>query len=352
MAVPLLSLIIPAHNSEKTFFPLLKSIKNSQFKKFADIEIIVVDDGSKDNTVSLIKKYKKNSRLNLKLFPFKKNVGPAKARNFGAKQAKGRYLVFLDSDVKLKPKTLAKIYTFCQQKKSKAFTGIWHYKQKTKNFFPQFKALRDWTYWFTEKEPNARYYLFSTRIAGIEKKLFQELKGFNQNYPEPTVEDIEFTYRIEKKSKISFCPDFVVDHEFEDFKTLTKKYFKRSRDWIRLYLKRLRFDPVATSKKEALKSVLAGLMAGLFLLALLLHPFFYILSLLCFFYFSCLERQFWQFLINKKGFLFLLKTIPTSIFLYWVINLGSLYGLILYNKNILLKKLKKEKNRFKLKVKK
>ncbi len=240
--------------------------------------------------------------------------------------------MFLDSDVLLKPKTLQYIYSFCQQKKARAFTGIWHYKQKTTKFFPQFKALRDWTYWFVEKEPNARYYLFSTRIAGIDRKLFNNLKGFNENYPEPTVEDIEFTYRIEKQSKISFCPEFMVSHEFEEFWPLVKKYFKRSRDWIRLYLKRLRFDPVATSNKEALKSIVAGLLL-IFLVLGIISPLFLGLSLLTFLTFAFLERKFWLFLQQKKGLLFVLQTIPTSLFLYWIINLGSLYGLGLFVKN-------------------
>ena len=323
-----LSIIIPTHNSRNTIAPLLLSINNSLTVNFKDMEAIVVDDESKDNTIEIIENIREVLQFKLKLIKVKKNIGPAKARNLGGQKAQGKYLLFLDGDVELKKETLSNVFSLISKNNVRAFTGIWDYHQKTTNFFPQFKALRDWSYWFAERKLNSHYYLFSTRIAGIEKKLFHELNGFIEDYKEPTVEDIEFTYRIEKKSPIKFCSNIVVNHEFEDFHPIAIKYFKRSRDWIKLYLKRFRFDPVATSKREAFKSLLSTAIVGLFILGFFIH-FLIIPTIVLFLIYSNLEFKFWSFILHKKGLFFLLQSIPTSIILYLFINFGAAWGYFL-----------------------
>lgn len=332
----LFSFVIPTHNSEKTILRLLLSINQSSSKYYKSIEAIIIDDDSKDKTVTIVKNIIKKLKFKTNIYSYKKHLGPAKARNTGAKYASGKYLVFLDGDVELKKNTLKNIYTLLLKEKVKAFTGIWDYHQKTKSFFPQFKAIRDWSYWFVEREEYSHYYLFSTRIAGIEKKLFQKLNGFIEDYKEPTVEDIEFTYRIEKLAPIKFCSNIVVNHEFEEFLPIAIKYFKRSRDWIKLYLKRFRFDPVATSKREAFKSLISSIIILLLgisiLLPLLAHRSLgeggFLVTCLLFLLFSYLEFKFWRFILQKKGFVFFLKSIPTSIILYQFINLGAAWGYI------------------------
>lgn len=86
-----LSIIIPTYNEERFLPRLLESIKQQDFK---DYEVIVADAGSKDNTKKIAKKY------GCKIV---KGGSPAEGRNKGAKVAKGRYLLFLDSDVVLSP---------------------------------------------------------------------------------------------------------------------------------------------------------------------------------------------------------------------------------------------------------
>lgn len=328
MTSVLLSIIIPTHNSQNTINNLLLSIHTSQFTNFDNIEVLVVDDGSTDKTRHQVRKLEEKLKFKLVLHPLRKNLGPAKARNYGVKKAKGKYVLFLDSDVVLAKSTLRYAYQLTKDKKIKAFTGIWHYQQKTKKFFPNFKAMRDWVYWFIEREKYARYYLFSTRIAGIEKKLFQSIGGFDQTFPEPTVEDIELTYRIEKKSKIRFSPELLVYHEFEDFWPIVVKYFKRSRDWVLLYQKRLRFDPVATSKKEAFKAILAAMLVVFIMLGFLHWVFFY-LAVLIALQFTNLEWYFWNFVYKQKGLPFLIKSIIFSILLYLIVDLGSAWGIII-----------------------
>lgn len=86
--MPKFSIVIPVYNVENYIGKCLESIKKQTFK---DYEIIVVDDGSDDNSMKIVKKY------DTKIIN-SSHVGVSEARNIGAKQAKGDYLIFLDSD--------------------------------------------------------------------------------------------------------------------------------------------------------------------------------------------------------------------------------------------------------------
>ncbi len=86
--MPKFSIVIPVYNVEKFIKRTLDSIKSQTFK---DYEVIVVNDGSTDKSMDICKKY------DVKIIN-SKHVEVSEARNIGAKQAKGEYLVFLDSD--------------------------------------------------------------------------------------------------------------------------------------------------------------------------------------------------------------------------------------------------------------
>ena len=88
---PYLSIIIPYHNSSETIEKLLLSIKGS--KHAPSYEVILVDDGSTEKFSSEIK------HLPIRMLRFDRNHGPAVARNRGVAVARGKFVVFLDSDV-------------------------------------------------------------------------------------------------------------------------------------------------------------------------------------------------------------------------------------------------------------
>src|ERR1700690_2354978 len=93
------SIIIPTHNSEKFLDGCLHAIYKQSFSQF---EVIVVDQESGDNTVSIAKKY--GVRI-LSVKKAKFYSPPSKSRNVGAKIAKGTYLYHMDSDMEI-PKHL------------------------------------------------------------------------------------------------------------------------------------------------------------------------------------------------------------------------------------------------------
>jgi len=88
------SIIIPVYNVEKYIDKCLKSLVNQTLE---DIEIIVVNDGTLDNSQKVIDKYVKKYPNKVKSF-IKKNGGQGSARNYGLKKASGQYIGFVDSD--------------------------------------------------------------------------------------------------------------------------------------------------------------------------------------------------------------------------------------------------------------
>lgn len=91
--MPFFSIIIPVYNSGKTIIPLLESIK---MQKYSDYEIIVVNDGSSDDSERIINNYQKNFE-NLR-YIYQENSGVSVTRNTGLYYAKGKYILFADAD--------------------------------------------------------------------------------------------------------------------------------------------------------------------------------------------------------------------------------------------------------------
>lgn len=89
----LISIIIPCHNAEKTISRTLNSIREQDFK---DLEVIIVNDGSVDNSLEVLSMFEKIDNR-IKVYS-QKNAGVSVARNTGLKHAKGNYIVYLDAD--------------------------------------------------------------------------------------------------------------------------------------------------------------------------------------------------------------------------------------------------------------
>ena len=93
MGEPLVSIIVPLYNGEQTIERCLTSIRNQTYK---NIEVLVVNDGSKDHSMKVLKKFRdSDSRFHILN---KGNSGVSDSRNLGIKNARGKYLQFVDSD--------------------------------------------------------------------------------------------------------------------------------------------------------------------------------------------------------------------------------------------------------------
>ena len=100
----LVSIIVPVYNTDKYLYQCVKSLLN---QTYADIEIILVDDGSKDDSGRICNEFaKKYQRIKV---IHKENAGLGYARNSGLKLATGKYVTFIDSDDWADPDLIQKL---------------------------------------------------------------------------------------------------------------------------------------------------------------------------------------------------------------------------------------------------
>src|SRR4051812_14236148 len=111
---PFFSVIIPAYNAANTIRKTLESLQKQTFK---DFEILVVDDGSTDNTKEIVEQHSTVKYI------YQNNAGPGKARNNGSKHASGEYLIFLDADDIIFDWGLSVYFNQIQVQKTVSFFG-------------------------------------------------------------------------------------------------------------------------------------------------------------------------------------------------------------------------------------
>lgn len=107
-----ISIVVPVYNSENYLDQTLNSLVNQSLK---DIEIICINDCSKDNSLTILREYSKNFSQ-IKVINLSKNFGVAHARNIGITESKGEYICFVDSDDYIS-------LDFCEKLYRKTFTS-------------------------------------------------------------------------------------------------------------------------------------------------------------------------------------------------------------------------------------
>lgn len=123
MSPPFFSLIVPVYNVEKYIIRCLDSILNQTYTNF---EVIIVDDETPDNSISIIEKKISDNRIRI---ISKKNGGLSDARNYGLEQALGEYIWFIDSDDYLYDlKALEKLHKKITEHKSEVEILVFNFK--------------------------------------------------------------------------------------------------------------------------------------------------------------------------------------------------------------------------------
>lgn len=106
--MPKVSVIVPVYNTEKY---LGKCIDSLLQQTLDDIEIILIDDCSKDNSLDIMRAYQEKSPRKIKIIESKQNAGAGTARNLGLEVATGEYIGFVDSDDYINPTMYKKMLT-------------------------------------------------------------------------------------------------------------------------------------------------------------------------------------------------------------------------------------------------
>ncbi len=181
--IPIVSIIIPTFNSEKTLENCLISIKH---QTYTNVEILIVDGGSNDETINIAKKYTQN------IFILNgKERSPS--INFGVKKSIGKYIYRVDSDVTLANKLIEEAVNKCDLEKYDAISIMWS-PDPTISFWAKVRKLEKDCYKFDLNHNAARF---------IRRDIFLKLSGFNEEMV--AGEDYDLQNRLIKNNyKIGF----------------------------------------------------------------------------------------------------------------------------------------------------
>ncbi len=213
------SIVVPAFNEEKNIERSITSLLNQDFK--GKYEIIVVNDGSTDNTEKTVKEIIKKSENKIKLLN-QPNQGPAAARNAGAKIAKGKIVLFTDSDCVVEKGWIKEMVEPFKNKEVVGVQGRYkiYNKESLVARFVQYEIEE--RYQRMEKQKYIDF--IGSYSAGYRKDVFLKFGGFDTSFKKASGEDPEISYRIaDKGMKMVFAPKAVVYHSHPD--TL-KRYLK------------------------------------------------------------------------------------------------------------------------------
>jgi teichuronic acid biosynthesis glycosyltransferase TuaG len=201
---PLVSIVIPTYNSGHF---LLEAVSSAIEQDYSNTEIIVVDDGSTDNSIELLEVFK--GRIDVIQT---KNGGAASARNLGILQARGDYIAFLDSDdlwernklsVQLEYMDKAQldlVYCHGQEFGSENGINVLHKAFHYGNCYPYFK-----------KFPTRAIIEMGPTTSVIRKSLLYKSGVFDTSFSGPA-EDWDFFRRYCRYAKVGFCDEVLAYH--------------------------------------------------------------------------------------------------------------------------------------------
>ena len=200
--MPSLSVIVPAWNAEKNLALCLRSLTRQVLSK-GSYEVILVDDGSTDQTAEIARRFPV-------VYHYQENQGPAAARNAGVFLAKGDLIFFTDADCVPDPNWLEEMAAPFARPEVTAVKGV--YRTEQKDIVARFAQV-EFEERFRMLEQRESIDMVDTYAAGFKKKIFMDLGGFDIRFPKANNEDTEFSYRMALQGyTMVFTPRALVRH--------------------------------------------------------------------------------------------------------------------------------------------
>jgi glycosyltransferase involved in cell wall biosynthesis len=313
-----LSVIIPVRDGGLAFRRCLQGITQASP---SSTEIIVVEDGDTDGSWRVGKEY------GAKVLRIPKPQGPARARNLGAQEAQGDILLFIDADVVIHPDAIRKVEaTFRNDPQLAALFGSYDDEPEENNFLSQYKNLfHHYVHQISQEEAST----FWSGCGAIRRKVFLELGGFDESYRKPCIEDIELGYRLKHAGyRIRLSKELQVKHlkRWNVLSLLKSDFLDRALPWTELILRDRSFINDLNLQKSSRLSVMLtyGILAALvggygwsgsFAVAGTLALLLIIIGL-----------PMYRFFLRKRGFWFMIGTIPWHWFYYFYCGLAFVIG--------------------------
>ncbi|MBQ0058253.1 MAG: glycosyltransferase family 2 protein [Bacteroidales bacterium] len=210
MENPLISIVIPAYNAAKYISDAVQSVLDQDYRP---IEVIVVDDGSTDNTCEVVERIASPEVS----YYYKENGGASSARNYGIERANGEYIRFVDADDLLLPGSLSKQITHSLSLSDKQIS-IGHYlSYNNEERIPALHSMAAYPPW----------------LALYPKRALMDVGGFDTNMK--TSEDLELTINLKAHGYRFVLTDAVV-YKYWCGRNPESLYMEatRNKDWSRM----------------------------------------------------------------------------------------------------------------------
>lgn len=324
------SVIIPVFNGGDDLEKCLSALFRSDFPF---LECIVVDDASTDGRTQQIAE-----RHGARVLVLDRQGGPAIARNRGAREARGDVLFFTDADVVLHADAITRaVAEFQANPGVAAVIGSYDEHPVYPSFLSRYRNL--YHYW-NHQTANPEASTFWTGCGAVRKHVLLELGGFSQEYGKPSIEDIEFGYRLRANGyRIRLLRDMQGSHlkQWTLSNIIKTDIFQRGVPWIVL-LKRFPDSPPDLNLKSSAR--VATALAGLFLLSLLLllpgHPLslpawpWGLMPLLAVVGIAWIQRDFLRLVSRLHGPGYTLATVPMQVLFFICCGVAVPLGYLAY----------------------
>lgn len=288
------SVIIPNYNYAKALRPCLESVRAQTYDQ---LEVLLVDDHSTDDSATVAED------LGFSVIHTPRNLGAPAARNLGAQHATGDILVFVDSDVELKPDAVANAVELLESDpRIGAVCGNYDPVPLFRDsLVEEYRCLQQY-WWLAEDEGTIT--TSYTAILAIRADLFASIGGFDGRLRH--TENAEFGHRLSRTHEVRLTSTVRGRHDYdESLRVVLSKVFTRARLHIPLYLRRPELSGGFSSGPRAWGSMatLAALLAVV--VPVLFGPWFAVLPGSLFVVALGCDRKMYRFVLGRRGPLFL-----------------------------------------------
>ena len=295
----------------------------------------MIDDGSTDGSVGVAE------RSGATVLSTSGRFGPARARNLGTRHATGDLLLFLDADVEVHPDTLSRIAErFAAEPDLDALIGSYDDSPSDPGFVSQFKNLM---HSFTHHQGNREAVTFWCGCGAVKRDVYLEQGGLDESYRRPSIEDIEFGFRMMRSGR-----KLVLDRQVRCkhlkawtlWNLIRTDVLQRGIPWTELIL-RTRFLPDDlnlrwSQRVSVILSFMLVLLGGLGILQLLSGrawlpevPVMGGIAMILAFLFV-LNQDFYRFLAARKGWRYSLGGMALHILYFLYSGISFAFGIAVY----------------------
>lgn len=314
-----ITVIVPVYNQRAELAQCLAALEASMGP---DSEIIVVDDGSTDDTIAAA------ARTRARVLRLADNAGPAAARNHGARHARGEILLFVDADVVVAPGAVQHVTRVLSGDPTiAAVFGSYDASPTCQSVVSLYRNL---LHHFVHQEGNPEASTFWAGCGAVRRAAFEAVTGYDEaRFRRPSIEDIELGYRLRRAGyRIRLDRDLQCTHlkQWRLPSYMWSDITRRAMPWARLILETGHVPNDLNLKTDQRLSAGLAVLAGLGVALAPWRPALLVGAALGLAGVVALNGRLFSFFFRRRGLVFAAACAPLHV-LYYLYSAAS-YALV------------------------